>query len=342
VLYDATAGATNVARYVDVRINEWMAANTNNLADPADLPGTGFDDWFELYNAGTAPVDLGGFFLTDNPGNEDDLFQIPANGQYVIAPGEFFLVWADGSPEQNSPARRDLHAPFQLARAGDTIALYAPDGETLIDQVRFGAQEDDVSEGRFPDGALHITTLAIATPCNANVIGTGNLPPQIAPIQSRTIRLGQSVSFTATATDPSVPAQTLTFQVVPVAPLGTHIDPNSGLFTWTPSPDQAPSTNEIKLRVTDNGTPKMSDTRSVTIIVLLPPQSTIARTGPNEVTMSFDTIPGRTYQIQYQNRLGDPEWINLQPAEVAVGTTLSFTDDLTASPQRFYRIIQVD
>jgi hypothetical protein len=114
------------------------------------------------------------------------------------------------------------------------------------------------------------------------------------------------------------------------------------LFTWTPSPDQAPSTNEIRLRVTDDGTPKMSATRSVTIIVLLPPQSTITRSGPNEVTMAFDTIPGRTYQVQYQNRLGDPEWINLQPAEVAGGTQLIFTDDLTASPQRFYRIVEVN
>ena len=35
---------------VTVFINEWMAANTSFLADPADGD---YDDWFELYNPTT-------------------------------------------------------------------------------------------------------------------------------------------------------------------------------------------------------------------------------------------------------------------------------------------------
>lgn len=45
-------------------INEWMAANSATLADPADGD---FDDWFELYNPDPYPVDLSGYQLTDDP-----------------------------------------------------------------------------------------------------------------------------------------------------------------------------------------------------------------------------------------------------------------------------------
>src|SRR5262249_19053623 len=131
---DVTPGGTNVARFVDIFINEWLASNTNNAADPADGQ---HDDWFELYNAGSAPVDLGGFYLTDSPGNANSFFQVPTNHQYVIPAQGFLLVWADNAPEQNSAARPDLHVPFQLSKSSDSIALIAPDKETEIDRVDF-------------------------------------------------------------------------------------------------------------------------------------------------------------------------------------------------------------
>ena len=53
-----------------------------------------FDDWFELYNAGDTTVDLGGFFLTDSPGNAGQYYLVPDNGYYVIQPHRFLLVWA--------------------------------------------------------------------------------------------------------------------------------------------------------------------------------------------------------------------------------------------------------
>ena len=43
-------------------VNEFMADNDNIIADEYGQ----YDDWFEIYNAGPAPVDLGGMYLTDN------------------------------------------------------------------------------------------------------------------------------------------------------------------------------------------------------------------------------------------------------------------------------------
>jgi hypothetical protein len=336
LLIDVTPGSTNVARFIDVVINEWMAANTNSVADPADGH---FDDWFELYNGGTSAVDLGGFYLTDNPGSSASYFQIPTNGVYVIPPGGFLLVWADGEVVQNNPERPDLHVPFQLSRDGESLALYAPDQETVIDRIRFFTQTNDITEGRFPDGSPNIQRLGSPTPRSSNVGLGGNTPPQLAAIPSQTIRLGQTASFTASATDADVPAQTLTFDL-PNAPVGASINPSSGLFTWTPTPNQAPSTNLLSVRVTDNGVPALSSSRPVTIIVLLP-KTTITLNG-SQIGLVFDTVPGKTYKVQFKNSLNDATWQDLTPPQTAAGTTLTATDSVNNSPQRFYRTVQLD
>ncbi len=47
------------------------------------------------------------------------------------------------------------------------------------------------------------------------------------------------LTFTATATDADLPANTLTFSLSG-EPAGALIDPVSGVFTWTPSEAQGP------------------------------------------------------------------------------------------------------
>lgn len=151
------------ARQMNVLINEWMADNSAALPDPADGD---FEDWFELFNAGTNAVDLGGCFLSDDPANPG-LFEIPAGGSYVVPPKGYLLVWADGEPEQNKPGQPDLHANFRLSKAGDQITLRTPNGG-ILDSVVFGAQSRDQSEGRSPDGSATIARLSSPTPLARN------------------------------------------------------------------------------------------------------------------------------------------------------------------------------
>jgi hypothetical protein len=54
---------------------------------------------------------------------------------------------------------------------------------------------------------------------------------------------------TNTATDPDLPANTLTFSLEPGAPAGASINASNGVFTWTPTEAQGPSTNTITVRV---------------------------------------------------------------------------------------------
>ena len=180
IFYFATPGGTNndAAPALPLLINEWMAANTATLADPADGH---FDDWFEIFNPNSVEVDLTGYTLADNLTNSTARWPIPA-GRRIAARG-FLLVWADSDTNQNTNST-DLHANFKLDKTGDTIGLFAPNG-SLVDSVAFAAQTNDVSEGRWPDGAANAFFMPAPTPGAANRVP--NTPPPEVQVLSTTV-----------------------------------------------------------------------------------------------------------------------------------------------------------
>lgn len=328
-LFHATPGATNnsAAAPLQVFINEWLADNVAALADPAD---NNFEDWFELYNPGTNAVDLGGCYLTDTLANPFK-FPIPNNGQYVIPPGGFLLVWADNEAQQNQPGRPDLHVNFALSKDGEAIGLYAADG-TPIDVITFGPQTTDISQGRFPDGAAALFSMSPPTPRAPNRLP--NTPPQLDPLPNRVVTLGQTLTFTALATDPDLPAQTLTFSLSN-APLGAAIAPASGLFTWTPA---APATASITVVVTDNGLPPLTAARSFTVTVVPPPQALTPRLADGAFLFDWLTHSGQSFRVESAPDLAAPVWTPLTDPLPGTGGALTFTNELDGSPQRFFRL----
>ena len=92
-----------------------------------------------------------------------------------------------------------------------------------------------------------------------------NRRPVLGAIGNKTVLWGNELSFTATATDPDLPANTLTFSLVG-APAGASIDPATGAFSWTPTSAQIGSAT-FTVRVTDNGTPNLSDEEQITVTV---------------------------------------------------------------------------
>src|SRR5262249_20551678 len=289
-----------------VSINEWMASNTRTLADPATAAGK-FDDWFELYNPGASTVDLTGYFLTDNLTNK---FQYLIPRGYLIPPHGFLLVWADNEPNQNSSNRTDLHVSFQLNKDGEAIGLVAADG-TQIDAVTFGPQTNDVSQGRYPDGSFNIVTLPMPTPRASNGSPGGNAPPVLAPIGNQTVHRGQTLTFTAGATDPDAPPQVLTFSLDAGAPAGATINPSSGAFSWPTVAVPVLSTNTVTVRVTDNGSPALSDSETIRLIVVAPPGFNLISRSGNQLTLGWATIPGRMYRVEYVDDLGSGNWLPL-------------------------------
>ena len=76
----------------------------------------------------------------------------------------------------------------------------------------------------------------------------------------------------------------LTYSLEPGAPTGATIDPNTGVFAWTPTPGQGPATYNITVRVTDAGSPSMSDTETFAVTVNAAPLITSPAAGPERVS----------------------------------------------------------
>ena len=91
------------------------------------------EDWIELYNPGSEPYTMNGFFLTDDF-NDPLKWEIPDNT--IIGPDDYLIVWADNYDEQpnqtytrpywpwDNYTTRHFHTNFKLSKAGEEIGLY--------------------------------------------------------------------------------------------------------------------------------------------------------------------------------------------------------------------------
>lgn len=141
-----------------VVINELLASNRGINRDE----GGEYADWVELYNRGAEPVQLGGYFLSDDPARPDR-WEIP---DITIAPGEYVLIWCD-----NDTLQGPLHTGFRLDADGERVGLYEVDGffYSALDYAWFGPQDTDVSFGRLDDGSPGMRQLRSPTPGAPNV-----------------------------------------------------------------------------------------------------------------------------------------------------------------------------
>jgi Putative Ig domain len=162
-----------------------------------------------------------------------------------------------------------------------------------------------------------------------------NSAPSLPVIADRTIHAGQTLVFTNSATDSDVPANTLTYSLDPGAPASASVGSSSGVFTWTTTASDANTTNAITVRVTDDGSPVLDNTKSFTVTVVSAPTADISVSG-NVVTINWTAIAGQSYRVQYKNTLDDASWTDLAPDVTASGSTASTTD--TTTSQRFYRV----
>jgi hypothetical protein len=129
------------------------------------------------------------------------------------------------------------------------------------------------SEAQGP-GAYTLTTIVsdnfyppLSATNSFNVTVTEvNIAPTLTVPADQTLNELTTLNVSASATDPDIPANNLTFSLVS-APAGMIINTNTGAISWTPTEAQGPSTNIVTVRVTDDGTPNLSDTKSFTVFV---------------------------------------------------------------------------
>ena len=160
-------------------ISEFMAVNENGMSTTVDGK-TVYPDWIEIRNPGAAPVNVGGWCLTDDPDNLTK-WAFPA---VQVAAGGFLVVFASGIEQADHPENwpyRDqkgyYHTSFTLDGDGEYLALVAPDLHVAHEYAShlgggdvsgYPPQRADLSYGLYGDQEQHFTP---PTPGRANAPG---------------------------------------------------------------------------------------------------------------------------------------------------------------------------
>ena len=136
-----TLGAANAAARLGdlsgLRINEWFA----------DGKALYEDDWIELANLNSLPVDVSGLVIADGQAGSPDRHTLAPLS--FIGPNDYLKLIADGNL-----AAGPTHLGLKLDAEQESIALYSPAG-TLLDTVAYFPQTTDVSmarNGSLPSG----------------------------------------------------------------------------------------------------------------------------------------------------------------------------------------------
>ena len=135
-------GATLNAQVI---INEFSASNMTTILDNYGDN----EDWIELYNAGASPVNLEGYFLSDDI-DEPDSWAFPPG--VTIGAGEYLIVYCSNLDEFSGG--NFLHTNFKLTQMRQEYVVFSDPSGVVIDAFQMAEPTQmDHSRGRIFDGA---------------------------------------------------------------------------------------------------------------------------------------------------------------------------------------------
>lgn len=167
--------------------------------------------------------------------------------------------------------------------------------------------------------------------------GFVNRPPVLAAIPSAALVQGQTLTFTAAATDPDT-GQVLTYSLGSDAPAGATIDPTTGVFSWTPTESQCwNSYHRFSVTVADSATPALSASQNVAVKIAGGLRLAIERQGGFVTVRLTGGEAGRDYLLQASEDL--KEWTDVVRF-IKPGESFAFMDPTQlALDFRFFRIL---
>ena len=268
-----------------------------------------------------------------------------ADVEPITSTGIEFIWRTNTSGNSTSASATGLTAPYwiRLTRTNNTFQAYrSPDGNTwtqigsavtlsMSNNAYVGLAVCSHAGGVLCSSMLDNVTLLAPHPTNT--------PPVLNPIASQTVNVGQTVAFTASATDTDQPPQTLTFNLL-AGPGNAALNTNSGAFTWRPLVTQANTTNTFTLMVADNGSPSLSATQSFSVKVnplALPSMSSVTVNNGQLTLQVTNSIVGPDYAVLESSNLNN--WSTLFITNSPPTNFFQWTDtNAASSPAQFYRI----
>jgi hypothetical protein len=232
---------------------------TELLIDP-DAVGDTLGEWFELHNAGDAPVNLAGWSLGTHERSEHVIA-----AELWLPPSAYAVLARNDDPAANGGVVAAYrYSGVGLANTSDTLVLRAPDG-SIVDAVAWGAESDLTVQ---PGASLERTNLgdpaqwvvaAQPWPGSAGDFGSPGAPFALPlPTATPTDTPQPTATVTATPTDTPEPTATPTDTPQPTATLtATPTDTPEPAATPT---DTAESTATLTATPTDTPEPTATPT----------------------------------------------------------------------------------
>ena len=206
--------------------------NEDDAVNVLDLP-------CQLQNTGNSPPDLlppGNREITVNTAFSSYLFAVDPDAGDILS---FFLSTAPASMTCDSSTGNLQWEPLESDIGSHTVTARVTDQKGMFDSETFTIQVNQ--------------TL---------IIGSGNLAPDLLPLEDQDLVVGNSLDMTASATDPDE-GDTLTFSL-PRGPAGMTIGASSGQIEWRSGADQVGS-HDVTVKVVDNG--GLADTEAFVVTV---------------------------------------------------------------------------
>ena len=146
-----------------VLINEYSCSNISTIPDSYGE----YEDWIELYNAGTSTVNLTGWYLSDKSTNLTK-WQIPSGS---ITPGGYKMVFCS---KRNTVNGSEYHPNFSLSQTEGDWVILANSAGAVADSFKIvHFTKSNHSVGRTLSGASTFKLFTTPTP-NANNTGAVN------------------------------------------------------------------------------------------------------------------------------------------------------------------------
>lgn len=146
-----------------------------------------------------------------------------------------FQLWLNATPETNAVFHGDLGAVYSFfSVATDRAGNREPPAES-------------------PDAVTWINRV--------------NRPPELEPVPTIYLNVGEILILTNRALDSDLPAQDLRYALCSDFMSGARIDPMTGVFVWKPGPEDAGTTNQLCVSVFDSGSPNLANTHEIEVVV---------------------------------------------------------------------------
>lgn len=179
-------------------LNEVCAANYTQWT----LSGEN-EDWIELYNNNGAAVNLGGYWLSDNP-SDLQKWEFPATA--IIPANGFLTVLASGRGDYEPNFLGQINASFKLTQTGgESVILSDPSG-TQLDAFSFsvnGSNQANQSWGRSTNGTGNWVIFTTPTPNASNTGATATAYAAKPQFSAQAGYYSNAINLSITTTDAS-------------------------------------------------------------------------------------------------------------------------------------------